>query len=320
MWKVRPAHSCFGCFTLTLGVEVTCFITLLAQILIISLCSSSEPLALMSLKVSPTVQVLCASWALVGIPMVICAGVGVLYHVDHLLRAFFWYLLFSLPLGIAVPTWLLASGKVCSSVVEDEVQRLGPAFVCGFTESFVFMWMMVAGLVQCYLVYVVWSAAAEISKIPNNSVALTAYANKLQFLASMGLSQMDSKSVPVLNPGYNPFSSLLSEGSRSYGAASHPADAEGAATGRSARSARSAHSAVSARSTGGGGNPQSFFPTPASNFKSEVAKEPAPQEPQQDAAESETPSKAKSPDSAAPGAPQSFFPTPPSNMDFKSTA
>lgn len=168
--------------------------------------------------------------------------------------------------------------------------------------------------------YVVWSAAAEISEIPNNSVALTAYANKLQFLASMGLSQMDSKSVPVLNPGYNPFSSLLSEGSRSYGAASHPADAEGAATGRSARSARSAHSAVSARSTGGGGNPQSFFPTPASNFKSEVAKEPAPQEPQQDAAESETPSKAKSPDSAAPGAPQSFFPTPPSNMDFKSTA
>ena len=159
--------------------------------------------------------------------MVICAGVGVLYHVDHLLRrdqdredrlcsvlsvfaslfqlairsqlqyrlilctayesyklatlrnvrAFFWYLLFSLPLGIAVPTWLLASGKapelshsdkhdkrskisnisneewtkisqcptfnvgprtqlqVCSSVVEDEVQRLGPAFVCGFTDG-----------------------------------------------------------------------------------------------------------------------------------------------------------------------------------------
>ena len=91
---------------------------------------------------------------------------------------------------------------------------------------------------------------------------------------------------------------LMSEGSRSYGAASHQ-DAEGAATGRSARSARSAHSAVSARSTGGGGglrsnfgmcgaclkhirpnlwpsegNPQSFFPTPASNFKSEVAKDP----------------------------------------------
>eukprot|EP00438_Fugacium_kawagutii_P036483 Skav209710 [mRNA] locus=scaffold36:382506:386762:- [translate_table: standard] len=81
------------------------------SILMISLCSSSEPLTLMSLKVSTTVQVLCASWALVGIPVVICAGVGVLYHVDHLLRTFFWYLLFSLPLGIAVPTWLLASGK-----------------------------------------------------------------------------------------------------------------------------------------------------------------------------------------------------------------
>lgn len=29
--------------------------------------------------------------------------------------------------------------------------------------------------------------------------ALTAYANKLQFLASMGLSQVDAKSVPVLD-------------------------------------------------------------------------------------------------------------------------
>jgi len=297
-------------------VEVTCFVALLAQILIISLCSSSEPLTLMSLKVSPTIQVLCASWALVGIPVVICARVGVLYHVDHLLRAFFWYLLFSFPLGIAVPAWLLASGKVCSSVVEDEVQRLGPAFVCGFTESFVFMWTMVAGLVHCYLVYVVWSAAEEISEIPNNSVALTAYANKLQFLASMGLSQVDAKSVPVLNPGYNPFSSLLSESSRSYGT-SQPAAPEGDATGRSARSAPSARSVHSGPVSGhsAGGNPQSFFPTPASNFKSEATKEPMP-EAKEEADQQKSPLESAEPQ----GAPQSFFPAPSSSMDFKSTA
>ena len=75
--QVRPAHSCFGCFTLTLGVEATCLVTLLLQrlgkpyggglesrILTISLCSSTEPLSLMSLKISPSIQVLCASWAL----------------------------------------------------------------------------------------------------------------------------------------------------------------------------------------------------------------------------------------------------------------
>lgn len=101
-----------------------------------------------------------------------------------MLRAFFWYLLFGVPLGIAVPAWFLASGKapepcsrpplsqVCGSVVEDELQRLGPAFVCGFTESFVFMWTCVSGLVHCYVVYVVWSAAEKISEIPNNSVPL----------------------------------------------------------------------------------------------------------------------------------------------------
>ncbi|CAE7658906.1 adhC2 [Symbiodinium necroappetens] len=155
----------------------------------------------MGLKVSPEIQVICASWALAGMPVVIAAGVGVLYHVDHLLRTLFWYLVISFPLGISVSAWLLLSGKVCDSVVEDEIQRLGSVFVCGFTESFVFMWTTVAALLHAYLIYVVWSAAEEITEMTYNSVSLSAYSNKLQFMASMGQAAPEVKSVPVMNPG-----------------------------------------------------------------------------------------------------------------------
>eukprot|EP00439_Symbiodinium_sp_Y106_P001039 s4563_g1.t1 len=253
MWKVRPAHSCFGCCTLTVGVEATCFLSLLVQITILSLCSSAETLSLMGLKVSPEIQVICASWALAGMPVVIAAGVGVLYHVDHLLRTLFWYLVISFPLGISMSAWLLLSGKVCDSVVEDEIQRLGSVFVCGIIkeraqESFVFMWTTVAALLHAYLIYVVWSAAEEITEMTYNSVSLSAYSNKLQFMASMGPAAPEVKSVPVMNPGVS--MAFAHSDTAAPAVSAVPQSAGGAAA----------------------GNPQSFFPAPTSDvdFKSAV--------------------------------------------------
>eukprot|EP00930_Biecheleria_cincta_P042394 TRINITY_DN2916_c0_g1_i2.p1 TRINITY_DN2916_c0_g1~~TRINITY_DN2916_c0_g1_i2.p1 ORF type:complete len:259 (-),score=40.37 TRINITY_DN2916_c0_g1_i2:92-868(-) len=184
MWKVRPAQTSFGCLTLLVGVEAICFVAIVVQTILISVCSSLEPLSLMGLKVSPTIQVLCAAWAMVGIPMSVCAGVGALYRIEYLVKIFFWYLILSFPFGVAVPAWLLASGKVCDSIVEQEIQRMGSAFVCGFTETFVFMWSMVAALVHSYFVYVVWSAAEEINDYHHSSPSLAAYNSQLQFMAN----------------------------------------------------------------------------------------------------------------------------------------
>ncbi|CAJ1452531.1 unnamed protein product [Effrenium voratum] len=291
-----------------MGVEATCFLTLLAQIAVISLCSSAEPLKLMSVKVSPQIQVACASWCLVGIPVTISAGVGVLYHIDHMLRTFFWYLTFSFFIVMAVPAWLLTSGKVCESAVEDELQRLGPAFVCGFTETFVFMWTMVAGLLHAYLVYVVWSAAEEISEIPYNSVALTAYASKMQFMAGLAPPPAQPAPVPVMTSGNNPFASLAPSEAHSYGAPE-----EGPLTARSA-SARSGRSAPSMRSMGAGGNPQSFFPAPTSgaDFQSEIQATPPEAEAPQELPQVPT-------SQTGDGTPQSFFPVPQSDVDFRSS-
>jgi len=294
---VRPAHGCFGCCTLTVGVEATCFLSLLVQITIISLCSSAETLSLMGLKVSPEIQVICASWALAGMPVVIAAGVGVLYHVDHLLRTLFWYLVISFPLGISVSAWLLLSGKVCDSVVEDEIQRLGSVFVCGFTESFVFMWTTVAALLHAYLIYVVWSAAEEITEMTYNSVSLSAYSNKLQFMASMGQAAPEVKSVPVMNPGVS-----------------------------MAFAPDTAAPAAAVQSAGAAAMGNQSFPAPTSDvFKSAVpgdsvdvpTEEPFVREPPADKDFTPQSEKKPTPQSArSVGAPQSFFPSPSSGANF----
>jgi len=164
--KVRPSQTCCGCCSLLVGVEATCLITLLSEIIAIAACSSAVPVQILGLVVPPYAQVLAASWAFVGIPVVITAGVGALYRIEQSLRIFFVYLLISFFLGLIVPICFLLSGSLCDVVVDPTVQKMGSAFVCGFTDTFVFMWTLIAAVCNLYIVYIVWSAAEEISQAP----------------------------------------------------------------------------------------------------------------------------------------------------------
>merc|ERR1719316_1664118 len=91
MVKVRRAETFMGCCTLLFGVEIVCLLHLLANILLISIASSVEPIELIGIRISPTVQVLNAAWALGGIPVIIGAGVGAVYRIESHLRIY-WYL------------------------------------------------------------------------------------------------------------------------------------------------------------------------------------------------------------------------------------
>merc|ERR1719421_1869868 len=44
------------------------------------------------------------------------------------------------------------------------MQRMGNSFVCGFVETFFFFWVLIMCVIQLYLMYVVWSAAEEMSE------------------------------------------------------------------------------------------------------------------------------------------------------------
>lgn len=140
--------------------------TLLTCVSIISSVSSKGSLTVATFVVSPTLQVIAGSWAFVGIPFAISAGVAVLYRVEMPLRIFFLYLLVSFFFGVGIPMWFLASGSLCDSVVTPEIQKMGSAFVCSFTDTFTFFWTLILGVVHAYLIYIVWSAAEEIAEAP----------------------------------------------------------------------------------------------------------------------------------------------------------
>merc|ERR1719356_1105763 len=82
------------------------------------------------------------------------------------MRIFFWYLMISFFFGMIIPVWMLLTGSVCNVVVDKEVQEMGSAFVCGFTDAFVMMWSLLGATFHAYLLYVVWSAAEDIARAP----------------------------------------------------------------------------------------------------------------------------------------------------------
>lgn len=152
--------------SLLIGVEVICLLSLLTCISIIASVSSHGTMRVSTFHLSSTLQVCLGSFAFVGIPLSIAAGVAALYRIESPLRVFFLYLLIGFCFGIGVPIWFLASGSLCDTVVTREVQRMGSSFVCGFTDTFTFFWTLIIGVVHAYLIYIVWSAAEEIAEAP----------------------------------------------------------------------------------------------------------------------------------------------------------
>lgn len=199
--KVRPATNFLGCCSLFLAVEVISLLVLVNAAVLIALSSSAYPLQVLGLTIEPNLQMILATWSFVGIPIAISAGVGALYRIEHNVKLLFWYLLFSLPLAIAIPAWLLLSGSVCSSVVDREVQRMGVAFVCGFADTFVLMWMLLGAMIHLYTVHIVWSAGEEMATQPVFP-ELQKYANKLKNLP-IPQGQMPEPAIPFMaHPNY----------------------------------------------------------------------------------------------------------------------
>jgi len=147
-------------------MQVICLNTLVTCISLIAISSSEKPIQIAAVEVSPNVQVAAAAWAFVGIPITLAAGVGSLYRIELNIRLFFWYLVVSFFFGVTIPIWFMASGSICSTVVSAEVQRMGSAFVCGFTDTATFFWTMIGGLIHMYIIYIVWSASEEIAATP----------------------------------------------------------------------------------------------------------------------------------------------------------
>jgi len=129
-------------------------------------------------KIAPMTQVFNAGWALLGIPFIIGAGVGMLYRIEYQLRMYFWYSLATFFLNMIWWLSFLFNGDLCKTVVGKDVQRMGAAFVCGFTDTFIFFWMLMGILINLYCCYIVWSAAEEAGR--SSYPELLKYSNALK--------------------------------------------------------------------------------------------------------------------------------------------
>lgn len=167
MVKLRPTHLCCGCVGLLVGVELICLMDLVWSVIIVAIVSSKERLFFFGLVIQPFWQVLAGALALIGIPVILGAGVGALYQIEPHLRYYAKYKWGCFFLGSWFFVQLVMDGKMCESTTSEQAQRLGSVFVCGFMDTFSVFWIAVWGLIYLYTIYIIWSAAEEVARLGN---------------------------------------------------------------------------------------------------------------------------------------------------------
>jgi len=158
------APLCCGAFSLTVGVELICLVNLLLAVFIIATVSSVEPMSLGNIDVSPFWQVVAAAWAAAGIPLIVGAGVGILYRIETFLRSYFWYIFVTLCVEGLFFLKFLISGSVCSTFAPRDMERLGTTFVCGLTDTFALFWGLIVIGISAYFLYIIWAAQMDLKK------------------------------------------------------------------------------------------------------------------------------------------------------------
>jgi len=148
------------------GVECISLVTLLTCVSILSSATSKGDMDFLGEKIGSTMQCVLGTWAFIGILSAVTAGCAVLYRNEVPVRLFHLYLCASFFPVIVMPMCFVLSGSLCDKVVPDDVQKQGEEFVCGFTDTFIFFWLLVAGACHIYFIYIVWSAAEEIALAP----------------------------------------------------------------------------------------------------------------------------------------------------------
>lgn len=155
-------HLCCGVFSLTLGVEIICLLHLTFCIVIIGQVSSVETSKIGNMPLSPTEQVIIGAWATAGIPIIVGAGVGVVYHVEKLIRAYFWYLFLAVAAEAFLVITMTSNALSCKSLMTDTHGPAStfsgvPMMVCGIASGLGETFGVVALIISGYCLYIVWT-------------------------------------------------------------------------------------------------------------------------------------------------------------------
>jgi hypothetical protein len=95
-------------------------------------------------------------------PIIIQGGVGALYRIQAPVMTYCFYLLATCVLDMVFLLTLFYEADMCTTVMPKEYVNMGSHFVCGMTDSALFLGFLVGGAVFLYFCFIVWSCAQEI--------------------------------------------------------------------------------------------------------------------------------------------------------------
>lgn len=157
---LAPAPNVFGTCSLTAALEMVCLVQLCVCIFFVASVSSSGSTVLAGVEISPLMQCMTAAWFLLGIPVVIHAGVGAAFRVESHLSVYLAYLLGTLAVVVLWTVIFLQYGNACP---EEPTMGIGPlavrtsAIVCTVSKGMLLFWMIALGCGVMTAIYLAWS-------------------------------------------------------------------------------------------------------------------------------------------------------------------
>ena len=122
--KLRPAQSFLGFASLGSGVVCFCVLTLIWQFFAIAICSSSEPVRAFGVVFPPEVQVFCASYAFVGLPVTVAGVISALYGIEKTVCICVFYGVGLLVMHTMLPMYILSANSMCDVLIDERPSRV----------------------------------------------------------------------------------------------------------------------------------------------------------------------------------------------------
>jgi len=169
--SITPLKLCCGSVSLFIGVLIICFIHVLMNVLLLAFSSSTEAGYVGNIKIAPFWQICASAWGLLGMPIIVLAGVASMFRIPWPLKIYLYYLVATVVMALTFIVEIFALADVCGSTVPIPVRNLGENFICSASNTIVFcMILMTIGLCM-YAVWVVWSCEKQLSD-PNAHISL----------------------------------------------------------------------------------------------------------------------------------------------------
>ncbi|CAK0825885.1 unnamed protein product [Prorocentrum cordatum] len=142
MAPLKASPTLFGVVSLVAALEVCCLVHLLCCIFVLAQVSSVHSAEIGGVLVAPALQCMLGAWFLAGIPVIVCAGVGVIYHVESHMTAYMAYLVGTSLWGFAWLALFVHFGSACKTTYV--AMENAPSFACGVSNGITIFAVVVA--------------------------------------------------------------------------------------------------------------------------------------------------------------------------------